>query len=246
MKSLLIQQGPGKFLQNCSSISSEKIRIIDIAIDNNLYQTFFRHKPDYCIFAANGISNEIVQFCQDYSGTTKIYFFVLNHNALSSLQNAIHDSNIKTIGYADTDIIIPPYLINDQLFYNKDNTNRTDGIVCFMEGLSSIINSMSDLLYPKTNIPIKMFNCPSIKHYQNLGMVTEPDKAALLQNHKYYLDINLDIGLNYRTEAIACGCIPITIEDIAQNVYQKKSIDNITQSDTITYGRFLKEILNYE
>jgi len=245
MNYLLIQQGPGKFLQNCPALSLDDLSIIDIVIDNNLYKTFFKYKPSNCIFSANAISNEIIQFCQDYSNSIKIYFFVLNDSSLPQLKSTIN-SSIKTIGYANTDIIIPQSLINDQLFYNKPSL-RTDGIVCFMDGVSNIENSMMNLLYPNTTIPIKMFNCPNIKHYQNLGTLTEEDRAAVLQTHKYYLDLDLPPGLNYKQEAVACGCIPVTIEDVSNNTYYNKSIVNTELTNTIiTYSHFLKDILNYE
>lgn len=243
MKSILIQQSHNKFLQNCSALSFEDITIVDIAIGNNLYQTFFKYKPEHCLFSADTIDKEVAQFCEDYHDQTNIYFFCQNEE-LSNRVKSIIGNNLKIqyIGYYHSDnIIIPESLINDQLFFNT-NTNTKDSVVCFMDGLSIIPSQLQDILYPNTKIPIKIFNCPQIKHYQNLGTLTEQDRASVLQTHRYYLDLQQPMLSNYINEAIACGCIPISIEDIKNNTYTTKLLPK-QNSQPETYSHFLRNAL---
>lgn len=240
MKSILIQQSFEKFLQNCSSTSFDNVITIDIAIGNNLYQTFFKHKPEYCLFSANAISNEVLQFCQDYSNSTNIFFFHQQNTSYEQFRTSINLSNIYHIGYNIGDVILPKLLINDQLFYCS-NQNKNDGIICFMDGFDALPNKLLDLLYPNTNMPIKLFNCPNIKHYQNLGILTEKDKASVLQTHKYYLDLKQDTPYNYNTEAIICGALPVSVDDLLDNRYQSLVVSKITETP-ITYSNFLRDI----
>jgi hypothetical protein len=242
MKSLLIQQSPEKFMQNCSALSFDDILIIDISIGNNLYQTFFRHKPEYCIFSGSLIDKEILQFCEDYGDSTHIYFFHIDHNSYDKVKSLLpKNSKVAHIGYDDTyDSAIPTGLVNDQVFYNT-NSNTKDGIVCFMDGLTTISNELIDLLYPNSSIPIKLFNCPNIKHYQNLGIVTEKDRAKLLQTHKYYLSLNQDSGFNYINEAIACGSKVVSLSQIKDNSYLSILSESSDTSKT-TYNQFLREL----
>lgn len=240
MKSILIQQSFEKFLQNCSSMSFNDLILIDIAIGNNLYQTFFKHKPEHCLFSAHTASNETLQFCEDYADSTNIFFFHQDHQSYDKLKNLLPSSRIKHIGYSNCDIILPEPLINDQLFYSVDNNNN-NGIVCFMDGLDSIPNDLLDLLYPSTTAPIKLFNCPNIKHYQNLGILTEKDKATVLQTHKYYLDLNQSAPYNYTNEAMACGALPVSMESIRNNTYHSAAPPE-TKTVQTTYSQFLRDI----
>jgi hypothetical protein len=242
MKSLLIQQSSEKFMQNCSALSFDDILIIDISIGNNLYQTFFRHKPEYCIFSGSLVDKEVLQFCEDYSNSTNIYFFHIDHNSYDKVKSLLPaNSKVTHIGYDDTyDSAIPTGLVNDQVFYNTSD-NTKDGIVCFMDGLTTIPSELMYLLYPNSSIPIKLFNCPNIKHYQNLGMVTEKDRAKLLQTHKYYLDLNQTSGFSYTNEAIACGSRVISLSQIKDNSYVSVLSESSDHTHT-TYNKFLREL----
>jgi hypothetical protein len=244
MKSILVQQSPEKFMQNCSALSFDDILMIDISIGNNLYQTFFRHKPEYCIFSGSLVDKEILQFCEDYSSSTNIYFFHIDSRSYENIQTLLpKDSKVIHIGYGDGyDAAIPTGLVNDQLFYNT-NSNTKDGVVCFMDGLTSVPNELLDLLYPNTSVPIKLFNCPSIRHYQNLGVLTEQNKASLLQTHKYYLDLKQPVGFSYINEATTCGAKVVSLEQVKDNFYLSSSPIN-TDSINITYNKFLRELFN--
>jgi hypothetical protein len=242
MKSILVQQSPEKFIQNCSALSFEDIMIIDIAIGNNLYQTFFRHKPEYCIFSGNLVNKEILQFCEDYGDITNIYFFHIDNKSYEKTKSSLpKESKVVHIGYDDTyDAAIPLGLVNDKLFYSTKD-NKKDGIVCFMDGLAAIPNELLDLLYPNSSTPIKLFNCPNIRHYQNLGMLTEQNRASLLQAHKYYLDLKQDVGFNYTNEAKSCGAIVVSLDQIKDNSYAS-SLPANTDHTNITYNKFLREL----
>jgi hypothetical protein len=92
-------------------------------------------------------------------------------------------------------------------------------------------------------VPIKLFNCPSIRHYQNLGVLTEQNKASLLQTHKYYLDLKQTIGFSYINEATTCGAKVVSLEQVKDNCYLSSSPIN-TDAINITYNKFLRELFN--
>lgn len=243
MKHILIQHSKKKFIQNCLSLSLDNYTIIDIAIGNNLYQTYFRHKPAYCLFTASNLSSEVVQFCEDYGDKTNVYMFCDTEDSCTSAR-AVLDKNIPItyIGQGKDAISIPSNLINDKLFFNNNNTNRKDSIVCFMDEMFEMPSKLIELLYPNTKIPIKLFNCSSIKHYQNLGVITEKNRALLLQTNKYYLDMGPYTGNSYVNEALACGSIPISLEDLSSNNYHNQ-INTQTNPQLLTYTNFLRDTL---
>lgn len=244
MKSILIQNTNNKFIQNCLSTSMDGVRIIDIDISNNLYQTFFRHKPQVCIFDAAHITEEITQFCLDHDATTSVY---LVHTENTTLVSSNHiSSHIRHIGYGNSyNIRIPSDIINDQLFYNP-NLDRINSCVCFLENIAPNPDIIK-ILYPNTTVPIKLFNGHDFKHYQNLGTVKEQDKAHLLQTHRYYLNLNYPIYHSYTLEATACGCKPISISMLVDD----SSLFNIETSGSTaspkhhnnTYTSFISNYL---
>ena len=71
---------------------------------------------------------------------------------------------------------------------------------------------------------------------QNLGIVSELEKASILQSSKYYLPI--DNNDEYIPEAISCGC---TIVDSSN--LQPMDMD-IDLSSYQTYASFIKGLVN--
>lgn len=243
MTHILIQHSNAKFIQNCLSLSMPDYMIIDIVVGNNLYNTYFRHKPGHCLFSGGVLSSEVIQFCEDYSNETSIYIFHETEDSYVKSEALLGGgTNVRHIGYGVATFSMPDNLINDQLFYNTNQPHTQSGVVCFMDGVPEMPKPLMALLYPNTNTPIKLFNCPNIKHYQNLGMVNEKNRALLLQTHQYCLDMSPYQGYSYINEAIACGSIPISIDDIISGTYINKTpiMSNIP---LLTYTNFLRDIL---
>jgi hypothetical protein len=105
-----------------------------------------------------------------------------------------------------------------------------------MDNYETIPESISNYLYPKTNIPIKLFNNNSIAHYQNLGLLDESNKANILQSNKYYVSIANNKN-DYSLEASLCGSIVLDVDQI-QNY---ETIEYTEPKDYYDLATFIKE-----
>jgi len=188
------------------------------------------------MFIESMIDNEIQQFIAEFFQTIKIFIYhdrKPNLDLINSYKSAAKHivNNDKII----SNTIQLPRLINDQLFLNKELA-KNDDIVCFLEYRNEIPPTLNDLLYPKAKHHIKLFNSPYIKHVQNLGLISESEKADILQLSKYYLPV--DDSDEYIAEAVACGC------SILNNLnLQIKDMD-IDLLSHQTYASFVKELIN--
>lgn len=237
MNTVLIQKSNIKFMRSAIVSSINNTNIIGLAINNNLYKTFYTTKPTHAIFDSNMINNEIIQFIQDLSD--KIKCFIYHDSVSPETIKKFESYNVKHLLYNNTtiynSICIPHNLINTNLFYNDNTIQKQDSIVCYLDNLPILPEFLKQYLYPKTQLPIKLFNNPHIQHYQNLGILNELDKAEVLRNHKYYLVI--DESDQYIEEAKHCGCTIIYIKDIENYT----SMQYIEPSIFVNFSTFFEE-----
>lgn len=242
MNTILVQQHDCKFIQNILSLSIENTQIIGNIFNNQLYRLYFTYKPKYIIFIASKLNHEILQFIEEYASNVKCYIYHdqdkscdVSSGIMSLCTHLMHSTidtqkNIKTI----------PTLINSVIFNNnvKTQNTRIPSIVCFINRLSSPIPEyLAKVLFPHTNLPIKMFHNPNIPHPQNLGITSEYDKADILKSHEYYLTLDKDHD-DYINEAVACGTKVLTIDTVrSYQTAEPIHIDN----KTLEYITFVKE-----
>jgi len=237
MNKLLVQQSNHKFIQNLSytNIDNTMTMVADIA--NNLYKYFYHHSFTHCIFKAELLTPEIMQFIADFSSSQ--IKCIIHHNILSEdIVKHYEDYNVSHICHStNTNLatIIPTNLLNTELFYADAGIDHSNSIISFMDGITSLSDDIMQYLYPNSNLPIKLFNNTNIKHPQNLGLINEQDKANLLRSYKYYLTISDND--EYIEEAKYSGCNIITLSTL--NNY-KNSI-YLPASPYITYVDFIKD-----
>lgn len=208
MTTALIQNCSHKFFQNIIAANVDQLNIVGETINNNLYQLYYRLKPSYIVFHADLITSEISQFISDFSDSQIRCF--LYHDSVSEaiIDRYKNYSNIIHISKQphSSVLLVPGNLINTQLFFDNKSINKENSIICFLDSQSNIPKFLHEYLYPKTYMPIKLFNMPREPHVQNLGIIDESYKAKLLQNHKYYLSVGKNIQ-DYTLEAQYCGAI---------------------------------------
>lgn len=236
MNNILVQHSNNKFIRTTIFSSIEDVNIMGATINNNLYQIFYSIKPTHVIFDSSILTKEIAQFVTDFSNTVKCFFY---HHKISSdtikyfesynVFHLTHEQNYSNI------IHIPDNLVNTQLFYNNTNIIKQNNLVCFLENLPIIPDFLKDYLYPKSKLPIKLFNSSQAPHHQNLGLLNEKEKAAILQQNKYYLVLSENDP--YTNEAKNCGSIIVNIHNI-----DKYSLLEYNEPESlIDFNTFFKE-----
>lgn len=241
MKKLFIEKDNNKFVNNILLSPHTSLQLFGVSINQNLYEIFYKTNFDACIFMASKFDAEKLQFINEFIDTNmRIYLY---HNTLNeSLLDLQHKNLIHLIEHYvilennakhKNTIVLPP-LINKNIFFNNKN-NKNNIITCFIDHISSIPNSLLAKLYPNTKLPIKLFNNPTIKHHQNLGLVNEEEKAHILNQSEYYLSINH----YYAAEASEAGCKILDIAELDDMKEQKyKHIKNPQ-----TYSRYIEKLL---
>jgi hypothetical protein len=221
MNKLLVQNLNTKFINNIRLSKCKDYDQLVIDTSNQLYKIYYSYKFTHAIFVDSLLKDEEIQFINEFSGTVICYIYSSQNNTLTNCVS----QKISNI----------PILVNSNIFYNQ-NCNKQGDIISFLDNVSSLPTSINSYLYPNSKLPIKLFNNSDIIHPQNLGLLSEQDKALLLQQNMYYLAIS-DY---YVAEAWACGCTVLTIEDLTSLIPSKHKHSKNFQS----YSNFLKVLLS--
>jgi len=238
---ILVQKDNNKFVNNLRNIETN-YRIVVEDLDNQLYQQYYRLKPEIIIFVASkSNTKEVLQFISDNSLETKI--FIYHHDELDKnllkLPNVYHLANSKKAKEnPDHKIIKLPKLINEQIFNSLGTENKNEDIVCLIDHINKLPVELAQKLYPATKLKIKLFNNPKIRHHQNLGLLDEKQKSELLKSSKYFLCIDD----HYLYEALACGCEVLLIEDLP-NLKSSKQF-SYNKDFTESYVNFIEKLIH--
>ena len=215
---ILVQQSNCKFISNLDMLSDQH-EILFTNIDHNIYQIEQKIKPDIYILSANKMSYEEIHFCQN--NTDKKIFIYQNNDS-----NTYQAENITIIN--DTEV---RFNYNPKRFRNMLLQEDRDIDYCyFLDECSSISESLQSMLYPNSTKRLFMFNNGNIQHPQNMGLISENEKAEILNRTKKYICDNLF----YAIEAKLCGC-----EVVDTNLDPVK----IEINDHPTYAEYMEKIL---
>jgi hypothetical protein len=228
---LFIQELEDKFINNISLIKHKDIVIVNDDIDNDLYSIHYRYNFDSYVFISSLMTNEIYQYILEFYHTKQIilYHDILNENVISSLAN--HCINISPLDIQG--IIKIPNLINEHIFFNMGK-QRQKHIPCFVDNAEMLDENLLNILYPHTKFNIRLFGPPSIKHPQNIGILSEQEKAEILNESESCLLLND----KYIAEALNCGTKILRLKE-GLLTEDKTSMP----SNTETYAQFLIRIL---
>jgi hypothetical protein len=221
---ICIQSYRDKFIDNLILLNN-KYPIVLKHINKDIYKIHYENNFTHYFFIDNLIDNEIKQFISEHQSKINCIIYYPMNNA-SSLTGP------KQILGSDL-----PLLYNPEIYYNM-SLFRTNDIVAFLDN-QKISESLINFLYPKLKSNIKLFNHVTFTHPQNLGQVTEIDKAKILNQAKYCLITN---DKNYIIESKACGCIPVDMDHIDKAInlsITTDSIYDIDLSNILTYEQFL-------
>jgi hypothetical protein len=232
---LYIQHANNKFNNSLYHTKIENISVIPFNPRSILYKAHYSNPFTHIIFIESLLDAEIIQFIAEFFQSIKIFIYHDKEPNLDIIRDyKIAASHLVNNKYQIKDTITLPNLINDQLFFNK-NIPKNEDIVCFLEYQKSLSSDIQQILYPNTKHKIKLFNSPNIEHVQNLGVISEIDKASILQSSGYYIPLKEE----YLAEAVVCGCVILNTPDL-----QPRLIDKDLISSYSTYSTFIKELIN--
>lgn len=213
---IIVQHNNCKFINNLDSLAS-KHQIYNIDINNDIYKIDQKINPDIYIFTTSKIKYEEAHFCKHTSKTVVLY---------NDTTEAIESKSTNIIVINKSEI---PHLYNP-IRYKNLNKIKTIEISYFLDNDNEIPKDLDNILYPQTKQKIQMFNNPNIKHVQNMGTLSEDDKADILNETSTFISNNMF----YAAEAYLCGC------DVVD--FNMKKID-VDIDKFQTYLQFFESIL---
>lgn len=238
MNKLLIQQYNCKFINNIQLSTTNFCEKIIIDTKNFLYKIYYQYQFTSIILIDSLLSQEEYQFINEFGDIVKILIYVDTdaNNYEHCNKNKIYGLLSHTKFDSKYKVFKIPTLVNNEIYMSNRSIKKTDQIVSFIEDINVIPEKLNEYLYPKSQLPIKLFNNENIIHPQNLGLVSESDKSLLLQESNYYLAITE----LYVPEAWACDCIVLSLDDLEtlQATTYKHS------QNFQSYSNFLKGLLS--
>jgi hypothetical protein len=227
---LFIQNLNDKFIKNVSLVENNSLVVVTDNIDNNLYQIHYNYDFDAYIFVASLMNKEIYQYILEFNRDKKIILYndILDWDVFDSLR-----SFCTHIGEYDIEgmIKLPP-LINDHIFFDMKKP-RQKHIPCLIDNKEILDNNLLSVLYPEKKFNIRLFGS-LIKHPQNVGFLTEKNKAKILNESESCLVIDNQ----YLPEIISCGTKVLRAKKGELVPYDIENI-NLTIE---TYAHFLNRI----
>jgi hypothetical protein len=234
---IFVQKQDSKFINNIIlTLRHMGIDVISTDINNDLYKIYHNHQFSIGIFLASKFNNETAQFVSEfYSKQVKsiIYHDIDNTDVMSDFSRAAH--HLSHNAYENTTTI--PKMINNHLYKNLGLVRRKSAYALFLDHRKNIPDNIIDILYPNTKLHINMFNSEHVSHHQNLGKVSEIDKANILNSYEFFIDINGD----YSAEAVECGAKLISVDQI--KLGKKTKITNKIDPTITTYETFIRSNL---
>jgi len=228
---LFIQEFDDKFISNLSLIEHPSIAIASDTVTGSLYGIHYKYNFDAYIFISSLMTNEIYQYILEFHKSKQIilYHDIVNDQVLNTISQFCIN-----IGLFDSSSVTKiPTLINDHIFFNM-NKKRGKYIPCFIDHTEILEKDLLSVLYPNAKFNIRLFGSSTIKHPQNIGLLSERDRAKILNESESCLMIDN----SYLPEALSCGTKILRAKE-GNLIEDKTSI--IT--DTETYAEFLIRIL---
>jgi len=239
MKKLLVEYIDDKFINNIALSLTPFCDKLVTNLQSQLYKLYYEYNCSDIIFIDIFLSDEKYQFIEEFGKKINIYIYITDKD--SFINKDIKSEYIAALICKEKfntnhKLITLPVMVNNAIFNKNNTSNKNNDIICFIENIQSLPQELSKFLYPSTTLPIKMFNNNNIIHPQNLGLLSEIDKAKLLQQSKYYLAITED----YIPEAWSCKCCVLSTDDLDSLKPTKFKYSSSFQS----YSNFLKGLLS--
>ena len=233
---LFVQSYNDKFIENICSVINPTARIESSIINKDIYKIHHQQQYSHYIFVEPIIDHEIASFIAEYCDQTKIFVYHSNginlkliDNTSSSIMHLSTETNEKTIK-------IP--LMSNPVQTVKTPTQRDNSICAFLDNCRVLPDDLVNHLYPKSLLPIRLYNHASLKHVQNLGFLTESEKIAILYQSEFCIIMN---NKDYILESISCGCKPIYPSELGKLADSSYVLAEAIQEST--YPEFMEKVI---
>lgn len=230
---VFVQQHDDKFINNLTfSLRSMHIDTYCSDINQDLYRIYHYYPFDIAIFLASKFNNETAQFISEFYSSQNIKFFIYHDQHNEEIISLFGSAAINLVHTASSNkSILIPELINLFLFSNLKIPRKKNRYAVFLDGIKEIPDNLNDKLYPNTKLQISLFNSSHIQNPQNIGLISEIEKAQILNTYEFFIDINN----NYANEARVCGAKVLDIDKLKEKSKPDKNNKSIQ-----TYEEFIR------
>lgn len=230
---IFLQQHNDRFINNlANALKNMDQQIQQLDLNKDIYKIYHHYPFNMGIFIASKFTQDIAQFISEYYNSKNSIKFIIYHDILN--EGIIDDYGSITTNLIKNDktyksAIKIPSLVNDAIFKDLGLERKKNTYAVFLEYTKTIPADLSMLLYPNTKKHIRLFNSPHIQHHQNIGLLSESDKAQILNTYEYFININDE----YVEEALSCGAKVVDSRAIDKKMPNKKN------KNTISYESFI-------
>jgi len=131
---------------------------------------------------------------------------------------------------------ISEYLLVDETNHFIESSSPDFILIHLQKSTEEHLRKIEGILYPKNKeIPVKIINNEEFSHCQNLGLCTEELILELIQECKYYININdmyLYDAINANKNIVDINKLPnrsLSVSNLDQNTINKKEYINNTE-----------------
>lgn len=232
-------------------------------VPGKLFDHYHIYRKDISgyLFQASNINQEIIDFIQKFHQNTKIYLYFdkfnlqLYNDASSMIRCIIREDVVinKQTQIKQKNTIKASAMYSEQLI-NSANlpTEKTenDNILADISDIESLPEPLTNILYPKTKLKIKLFNSSSINVTQNLGFIDDTSMIEEIDKCKIYIDTNLNyllysIILDKPTISLENNSILKKTKEITENSILSIEKSKLQISDIIkhSYKNFIQKYI---
>jgi hypothetical protein len=200
-------------------------------ISQDLYRIYHYYPFDIAIFLSSKFNNETAQFISEFYSSGGIKFFIYHDEHNEEIISSFSTAAINLVHTKSSNSVLIPELINQFLFYNLKMPRKKNRYAVFLDGIKEIPDNLNANLYPNTKLNINMFNSSYVQNPQNIGLISEIEKAQILNTYEFFIDIKN----NYSHEAKACGAKALDPDGLKEKTKSNKNTKKVQ-----TYEEFIR------
>lgn len=230
-------------------------------VPGKLFDNFHTHRQNISgyLFQASYITQEIIDFIQQFKNNTKIYLYfdqfnLQLYNDASSMIRCIIRENIihnKSISIKQKNTIKTSPMYSEQLIHTTnlpEIKSTTEDIIADISDIEKLPENLEAVLYPNTKLPIKLFNNQNINHVQNLGFMNDFQMLSMINQCKLYIDTNTNyllysLILHKPTLALETNSIIKKTKTITEETIKNMEQSKLEQQDILknSYKNFIQK-----